>query len=371
MTAPVPSLWFVLFLYPALFVAVTVHEVGHALFARAAGYAVTSVGLGASRPLFSLTLPGGTRFFLCCDNPTLGTCWTTTPELLPSRRARALLFVGGGAANLIVAFLSFFWWRDFGGGGVVLALFVMNALLGVMNLLPLRVTLPGSGGAKAVASDGLQATSLFLVRRVRVEPPQTELGFQLLWQSVGDTRTEGYRLCLAGLAAIEGGDVSSAAVYSDAANALPPNAGSDAHRLFLRARVALTQGGVRVAGELLAGARELYDAQNATGSVFLCDLHRLFTLPGAEAVAAWEMLASAPFAKRGDRATPLAATRLLLWTRNDGSNAGTLETLLARYEAARRVFRSDADDTRVYEAVARWRETHGDAVGAQIARERT
>lgn len=369
-----PSLWFVLFLYPALFVAVGVHEAGHALFARAAGYAVTSLGLGAARPRFSLLLPSGTRFFLCRDNPTLGTCWTTTPELLPSRRARALLFVGGGAANLFFALVCFFWWRDFGGGGVVLALFVMNALLGVMNLLPLRVTLPGSGGAKAVASDGLQAASLFLTRRVRVEPPQSELGFQPLWQAVDDTRTEAYRLCLAGLAALDGGDTGGAAVYSDAASALPldgiGDAGNNAHRLFLRARVALAQGGANTAGELLARARALYAAQNAPGSVFLCDLHTLLTLPNAEAVAGFETLSRAPAAKRGDRATRLAATRLLLWTQNGGDNTGTLETLLARYEAARRGFRVDADDTRVYEAVAAWRDAHGDAAGAQLARER-
>lgn len=367
-----PSLWFVWFLYPALFVAVLVHEIGHALLARAAGFTTTSLGLGAARPLFCVLLPGGVRFFLCRTNPTLGTCWTTTSELLPSRLFRALLFVGGGAANLLFAGGCFVWWRDFRGGGAVLALFLMNVLLGVLNLLPLRLTLPGSGGAKSVASDGLQAVSLFLVRRNRVAPPETELGFHALWQEIGDTRTARYRFCLAGLAAVDGADVPGAKSYADAAQALPPDTGSDAHLLFLRARVALTPniGGNADVAELFTRARGLYAAQNAGGSVFLCDLHRLLALPSDEAVAVWETLASAPLSRRGERATRLAATRLLLQTRCDRADVVALETWLARYEAARRVFRSDVDDARVYEAVAAWREARGDAAGAQIARQR-
>ena len=365
-----PSFWFVLFLYPALFAAVAVHETGHALFARIAGYTVTSLGLGAAHPVWTFTLPGAVRVFLCRDAPTLGTCWTISAERLPTRRARALLFAGGGAANLAVAVVSFVLWRDFHGGGVWLALFVMNALLAVMNLLPVRLRLPGSGGTKAVASDGLQAASLFWTRRVRAEPPASELGFQSLWQAVGDTRTERFRLCAAAFAAIGGGDIAAAESYADAAHALPLDPVSDAHLWFLQAQFALSRGDTNAATESLAQARASYTAQNAAGSVFLCDLLRVQALPIADALPAWETLARQPFARRADAATPLAASRLLLFTRSGTGDAATLETLLARYERARRNHRTDAEDAAVYAAVATWRDAHGDPVGAQLARDR-
>ena len=60
---------FALAAYPAVFVAVTLHEAGHALFARMAGYRVTSLGLGSGAPFFRAALPGGALFFLCRQNP--------------------------------------------------------------------------------------------------------------------------------------------------------------------------------------------------------------------------------------------------------------------------------------------------------------
>ena len=364
------SFYFFLFLYPALLVAVALHEAGHALFARIAGYRATSLGLGTRRPFFRAVLPGGMIVFLCRDHLTFGTCWTITPELLPSRQSRALLFVGGGVANLLFAAGCFAAWRGV-GGGVLLALFVINALLGILNLLPLRHRLPGSGGKQSVASDGLQAASLFLSRRHRAEPPDAELGFQSQWQDTGDTRTESYRLCLAAITALDAGDTEAATHYLAASQTLP---GSDnaAHRRFVEGRIALASGDAITARVSLDAARAVYESQNAAGSVFLCDLHGLFLLTPSDSATAWETLSRSPLAKRTAIQTRLAATRLLLFRQNDPhGDAAIFETLLARYEAARRMDRDDVLDATVYRAVAAWREAQGDAAGARLARERT
>lgn len=354
-------------LYPALFVAVVIHEAGHALFAKLLGYRVTSLGLGTARPFFRTTFPGGAIFYLCRDNPTLGTCWTTTTELLPSRLHRALLLVGGGVTNLVIAVAGFFLVLGAISPGVFwLALAVMNALVGLINLLPFRHRVAGS--RNMMASDGLQAVSLLLSRHARADVPQAELGFRELWEAVGDTRTLRYRLSRAALAALELKDAAEVTGYRCEAESLPGD-DTDAHLAYLNGRIALRGGNRDKARQLLRVARHRYESHHAPGSVFLCSLYLLFVESDADVVA--ESLARSPLAKRSDIATKLAATRLLLFldgVQGDG-DVTTLETLLARYESARRRYRSDTESGAVYDAVAAWRERTGDTAGARIARE--
>lgn len=352
-------------LYPALFVAVFIHEAGHALFARMIGYRVTSFGLGTSRPFFRATLPGGVIFFLCRDNPTLGTCWTTTTELLPSRFHRALLLVGGGVANLLVAALCWALLR-FPPGAIWLSLAVMNTLIGLANLFPFRQRVAGS--SKTVASDGLQAVSLFLSRHARAELPQAELGFRSLWDEIGDTRTLRYRLFRAALAAQELEADEEVTRYQTEAESLPRDE-TDAHLFYLRGRAALQHGDEEVANKQLKDARYQYERSQATGSILLCDLYSLFTNNISDVSKTTDKLALSPLAKRADMATKLAATRLLLFTQSTSKqgDVSTLETLLARYESARRNYRTDTDEVRVYEAVAIWRRRNDDTAGALIA----
>ena len=343
-----------------------IHEAGHALFARLIGNRVTSFGLGTGRPYFRTSFPGGTIFFLCRDNPTLGTCWTTTTELFPSRLPRALLLIGGGIVNLLAAALCLALTR-FSPGVVWLALAIMNALVGLANLLPFRQRMAGS--RKAVASDGLQAVSLLLSRHARAEVPQAELGFRALWEEICDTQTLRYRLFRAALAAQERGAHAEAARYAGEAESLPGD-DTDAHLTYLRGRIALEKNDLTGAYQLLRVARYRYVFHRAPGSVFLCDLHLSLAAPPGTNESTDE-LASSLLARRADGATKLAATRLLQFTGDTGTSGdiATLETLLARYESARRNYRADPEEVAVYEAVAAWRGRNGDAAGAALARE--
>ncbi|MBC7805118.1 MAG: hypothetical protein H7145_03100 [Akkermansiaceae bacterium] len=354
-------------LYPALFAAVAIHEAGHALSAGVIGYRVTSLGLGTGKPFFRATLPGGAIFFWCRENPTIGTCWTTTTELLPSRFHRAVLLVGGGVANLIVAALCFAL-LSYSPGALWLALAVMNALIGLANLFPFRQRVAGS--RKMMASDGLQAVSLFLSRHARAEVPQAELGFRTLWQEIGDERTLRYRLFRAALAAQELGATGETARYVAEAESLPGD-DTDAHLAYLRARIGIRDGEFEIARGLLGEARRHYKRSDATGSIFLCDLYHLFAEEPWKARLDDARLFDSPLAKRADMATKIAAARVLLFTSDPGTygNVATMEALLARYNSARRNYRSDVEEAGVYRAVAAWRQKNGDAAGARIASE--
>ncbi|MBC8137323.1 MAG: M50 family metallopeptidase [Fibrella sp.] len=361
--------WLALCLYPALIVAVVIHEAGHAFFARMIGYRVTSFGLGTGRLFFRTTLPGGTIFFCCRDNPTLGTCWTTTTELLPPRFHRALLLVGGGATNLLVAVLCYAL-LSLPPGVVWLALAVMNTLVGLANLFPFRQRVAGS--RKTVASDGLQAVSLLLSRHARAEVPQAELGFRNLWDEIGDASTLRYRLFRAALAAQELEASEQTTRYQGEAESLPGD-DTDAHLAYLQGRVALQKGDREIASRSFADARRQYERTHAPGSIFLCDLYQLFTKESQDPRENPEFFSAPTLSKRADIATKLAAIRVLLFTRDPAahSTVETMEALLARYESARRNYRNDIEEANVYTAVAKWRRQNGDAAGARIASEQS
>jgi hypothetical protein len=159
--------------YPALILATIVHEIGHAIFARLAGYRVTSLGLGVGSPLMILQLPGNVLFYICRNNPLFGTCWTTTTETLTSFPRYTLRLMGGVIANLLVmALLISTRSLPFGWIGVALGLF--NGFLAAINLLPFRARLNPQGSP--ISSDGMKVISAYFSQRhFHADDPVQEL----------------------------------------------------------------------------------------------------------------------------------------------------------------------------------------------------
>ena len=119
---------------------VILHESGHALFARAGGFRVTSFGIGLGRPLWSIYLKGGVVFHIDRWILAGGAC-TAIPVGPPS--ARRMWFHGGGLivqavlAGILLMMPSHW---------LVSGIFWFNVLVALHNLVPWRL-----GGQ---ASDG-------------------------------------------------------------------------------------------------------------------------------------------------------------------------------------------------------------------------
>lgn len=117
-----------------------VHELGHALAARPAGFRVTSFGLGRGRPLLRIRGPGGVVLSVRLWVLLGGTC-VAIPRG-PGRQRRAALFHAGGAlSQLVLAALL-------GGleGPTVDLIARFNLLVLAWNLAPWRVAGHASDG---------------------------------------------------------------------------------------------------------------------------------------------------------------------------------------------------------------------------------
>ena len=60
----------VLAIVPVLYLSALFHELGHAVMGRAAGYMITSFGMGTGRPCWVIPI-GGTRIYF---SPGYGPC---------------------------------------------------------------------------------------------------------------------------------------------------------------------------------------------------------------------------------------------------------------------------------------------------------
>lgn len=119
---------------------VLLHEGGHALFARAGGYRVTSFGVGLGRPLWSVALRRGTVIYLG-RWLLAGGAATAIPTGPPTAR-RAWFNAGGLLAQAVLAVvllaLPQAWWIE--------RMAAFNALVAVTNLVPWRLGAQASDG---------------------------------------------------------------------------------------------------------------------------------------------------------------------------------------------------------------------------------
>lgn len=351
------------------YVAVLVHECGHAIAGRMAGFYVTSFGAGTGRPLLTLRLPGGTIFYIGREHPWQGLTWVTSPYLIPPRLRTAVLLLGGPLANLLLAGVYYFalpqiaprhWLLP-----VVIGQMAGNVILGFGNLLPLSISL----GKTILRSDGAQTLALF-PRRGTVRPlqsPEAYLGLRSLWDSIGDTTQLYANLVTAALTACDLKDFPQARrLLEEARRCSFPE-----HLLPLHRTYAMMVEGILLQeeGDSDRGVQLIEQAERefAAKGNELMRLVTVATREDREALPLVTALSDHPLLERlpAFRAS-IASAHLLLAVRYD---AGNIETLLARYESARSWYRYLPSDWQVYTAIAQYRETHGDVGGAAIAYE--
>lgn len=148
-----------------------VHELGHALAARPAGYRVTSFGVGRGRPILRLRGPGGILLSVRLWVPLGGTC-VAIPRGPGARRRAALFHAGGAIAQLLLAALLLAF-----DGPIVDLVARFNLLVLAWNVLPWRVAGHASDGWWIVRNlHGVAGGPGLLVRR------RPELRRLLAWE---------------------------------------------------------------------------------------------------------------------------------------------------------------------------------------------
>jgi len=162
MTSSLPISFRVLvLLFPALYLTILVHELGHALAGTLAGFRMVSCGIGNARPFAKIRI-AGVCFYLA--HPLLLGMGLAIPERLgPNRNALAILYAGGPLANLAVGLVAWVVWRqlvDWTFLGVFVGVFVAFSFMdGIGNLLPFYSSRYG------MSSDGL--TIIRCIRNTR------------------------------------------------------------------------------------------------------------------------------------------------------------------------------------------------------------
>ena len=169
-------------------VSVLLHEVGHAVFGRLAGYTVTSLGIGFGRPWLVIPLRG-VRVYLTTTGPVQGgLTFAFLPRLLPARLPQMTYIAGGMLVNAALAGLFLAWWKFLNGNAAFcLAFAAVNGGLTLLSLVPLPVYV----GSLPIRTDGAHMLEVLTTGTQSYPSPMTIQGLPALRRfllAVGDTR---------------------------------------------------------------------------------------------------------------------------------------------------------------------------------------
>src|SRR5262249_17772017 len=162
---PTRRLLVLLAVLPALYLGGLIHEAGHALLGRWAGFTVSSFGLGLARP-FCAVRWGETGVSLARAQPLQGITFSVRPGLMPPRGALLALRAGGVVTQGGLALLALAaWWALPWGRPVWGMVALVNGAVALLNLVPLAVRVRDL----EFRSDGAQM--LRVLRRGGLESP--------------------------------------------------------------------------------------------------------------------------------------------------------------------------------------------------------
>jgi WD40 repeat protein len=345
-------------LFPVIWVSSFLHELGHAVLGKWAGFRVTSFGMGVARPLWVGSW-GRTRVYVCRSRPLQGITFSFLPQMVPSRGQLVASLAGGVVAQAVLLVVAgLLWWFVPWGQPVWVVTAVYNLLGVVMNLVPMTVkvgqfTLQSDGAQilRVLRTGGLGASGLAGIRTVRALRP--------LWAGVGDVLGLYVHLVGAGNTWLALGDAEEAGRLSAEAEALPLTDEPEARCLGLLLRSCLARVGGRLdeADRLLDEADALYAGRDHALGRWLVRGERAEVLlargEARRALAEFEAMATDPaIAVRPAMASALLTPRLCAVLALEG--AAGVERLADEYRATRKKHPSASGDVRLFVSLARW-----------------
>jgi hypothetical protein len=349
-----------------VYVSIFVHELGHAVCGRAAGFWVSSFGLGTARP-WCVFPAGRMRIYFALVRPFQGITFATMPHR-DSSRSRQLLFGAGGIiANGLLALVALGIELVSGSEFWLIVAFVNGYLSGI-NLVPLRVRI----GKATVRSDGMLLLRIWWSGSIPTPAPmiiQTLSTFRRLWTAIGDTVTLRVYLLVAAESWAYLNEPDRASELFAEAESLPrPDVpGMAALEMLTRAEVDIQAGHLSEAEAALAMADVEYRAIGHEGGQLVTTMlrARIRRLRGDAGGAFDDLqtLAARPIAaQRPELGALVFAEWLLAAIERDDSEA--VATLVEGYERSRVIHPSATRDLAIYTALARSRVPSEDWAGA-------
>jgi len=360
-----------LLLVPVTYVSVFVHELGHALLGRMAGFALNSFGMGTGRPFLTLAV-GGARIYFCHSHPLQGITFCSIPHLVPPRWKMVPYLAGGILANGLLAVVAFALWKSLPRGELLWAsVALVNAPLAIMSLVPFQQRV----GTATIQSDGLLILQVLQMRPLTPSAPSViEIlrALRGLWESIGDERTlRAYLAASAGSWAELGDSARAAAGFSEAQSLPRIEATYDlACESLVLAAIESGAGRLDAASIALDQAQEGFQSSGEEVGLLYVALGRahLLILRGDTlgANALLDGLAQDQLLK-GNRTLRIDLVVARLFASLASSDLGSVDENLARYDAIRRDQPSSTRDLRVYPSVAHFHAQRGDWPKAEPA----
>jgi len=169
-TTNVASVGFIISTVAAVYLAIVLHELGHAAAATCAGFRVVACGIGFRRPFFSFRC-GGMVLYLA--RPFTVGLTLFVPDHFAVSRGRAIIAIAGGpAANCLTALVMFGLWQFGIQAGLVVALFYVSCLLFLVSVIPSTFTSRGL----TIPNDGRQMMHHWRRTLAQLEQPGQFLG---------------------------------------------------------------------------------------------------------------------------------------------------------------------------------------------------
>jgi len=357
-------------LVPILYISVFVHEAGHALLGRAAGFFVTSFGVGLGRPWVVIPC-GRTRMFLCRSHPFQGITFCFPSRVFPPRTKTVLLLAGGIIANglfMVIAFLFCLWmpW----GSSIWITAAGVNGLFATLSLVPFQWHV----GKTPLRSDGRLILQAVQNRAFLVPEPvliQMFKSLRGLWQSIGDHPILRVNLLGAAQAWAELEDFELAeSLCADLESVpkcdLPAYLARDA---LIQSAIACGRGRLDDASNLLDTAVVHFRSIGDLGGLVCARIqHASLRIHGRDvggAVAEIDDLRSHELVSRNPE-IQIALLELRLLAQAALSETDAVAEILVQYEAIRRRRPSASRDLRVYKMLARLHAQKGDWARAEL-----
>jgi hypothetical protein len=353
------------------YLAIVIHEAGHAVIGRMAGFAISSVGLGTALPFFAFPV-GQTRVYLCRVRPFQGLTLALHPEILPSRWAWATFVAGGAVANLLAALISFALWNARIGGEPYCLIFAgINGFFAAVNLLPFTFSV----GANTMASDGMLMLQS-LIQGVPGADPRMTIGsidgLGPLWRAVGDRNSLVATLDVASTFCVQIKDAERARGYFAEADALSEFSHPSVQLLHELARASLAMATKEHdrAAEAIRKAGDLLPQRNPLPAQWLISLSetrlRLEQADFAGGSIAAERLGADPFARMRPHLAA-AALGLRIGAEEHGDDVALVDRLATQYSKLRSLRPSSGEQLATFRSLGRFWTKVGDGPRARAS----